>query len=50
LHVFETLVGVDGVSEEDAGGEEGGDEAADSLDALAEVEADFTVPWGPADS
>lgn len=49
LHVFEALLGVDGVSEEDARGEEGSDEGADSLDALAEVEADFTVSWGAAD-
>lgn len=50
LHVFEALVGVYSVREEDARGEEGCDEAADSLDTLAEVEADFTVSWGATDS
>lgn len=47
LHVFEALLGVDGVSEEDARGEEGSDEGADSLDALAEVEADLLYRGGP---
>jgi hypothetical protein len=49
LHVFKTIAVINGVGEENTRCEERCYECTNTLDALSEIETDFTVSWRAAD-